>query len=117
MGEALAIPFASDHRTIGMNFSFWDWQHSDWLVWHQLDPKRTKASAFTSARLTRDLIIIARTTRATGIIGTQMSIGGIGGTATIIGTTTIRIPVGITIRIDKPSAKFWGRFFPSDYDS
>jgi hypothetical protein len=61
-----------------------------------------KDFAFTLARLTRDLITIARTTRATAIIGTQMSIGGSGGTDPIIGTTTIGITIGTTIGIDEP---------------
>jgi len=70
-----------------------------------------KASAFTSARLTRDLITTAMTTRATDTTGTRTNIGGAAGTSGIIGTTTIRIPVGTTIRIDEPSAKFWGADF------
>jgi hypothetical protein len=60
-----------------------------------------KDFAFTLARLTRDLITIARTTRVTAIIGTQMSIGGSGGTDPIIGTTTIGITIGTTIGIDE----------------
>jgi hypothetical protein len=59
--------------------------------------------AFTLARHTnkKGLITIARTTPATDIIGTQMSIGGSGGTDTIIGTTTIGITTGTTIGIDE----------------
>ena len=55
-------------------------------------------SVSTSARHTNKTgpITIARTTRATAITGTQMSIGGSGGTDPIIGTTTIGInePLG-----------------------
>jgi hypothetical protein len=56
-----------------------------------------KVFAFTLARHTnkKGLITIARTPHATAIIGTQMSIGGIGGTDTIIGTTTIDTTIGI----------------------
>jgi len=63
-----------------------------------------KVFAFTLARHTnkKGLITIARTTRATAIIGTQMSIGGSGGTDTIIATTTIGITIGTTIGIDEP---------------
>lgn len=72
-----------------------------------------KASAFTSAHLTRDLITIAKTTPATAITATRRNIGGIDGTDPIIATTTIRTPVGTTIGIDEPSAKVWGSgFFP-----
>jgi hypothetical protein len=63
-----------------------------------------KGFAFTLARHTQKtgLITIARTPHATAIIGTQMSIGGIGGTGTIIGTTTIGITIGTIIGIDEP---------------
>ena len=71
-----------------------------------------KASAFTSVRLAQDLITIARTTRATDTTATRTNIGGIGGTDPIIATTTIRIPVGTTIRIDRALGKALGlRFF------
>jgi hypothetical protein len=72
-----------------------------------------KASAFTLARLTRDLIITIAMIiiRPTVITGTQMSIGGTGGIEPIIATTTIRIPVGTTIRIDQASVKFGSAFF------
>jgi hypothetical protein len=58
-------------------------------------------SVSTSARHTNKTgpITIARTTRATAITGTQMSIGG---TDPIIGTTTIGITTGTTIGIDEP---------------
>src|SRR5262249_15280344 len=76
-----------------------------------------KVSACTSARLTRDLITIARTIRATATTVTRTNIGGIGGTDPIIATTTIRIPVGTTIRIDRALGKARGlRFFLSDND-
>jgi hypothetical protein len=63
-----------------------------------------KVFAFTLARHTQKtgLITIARTPRATAIIGTQMSIGGID---TITGTTTIGITIGTTIGIDELSAR------------
>src|SRR5262249_18774556 len=67
-----------------------------------------KASAFTSARLTKDLITIARTTRATAITATRTNIGGIVGIGPIIVTTTIRIPAGTTIRIDRALGKARG---------
>jgi hypothetical protein len=61
-------------------------------------------SVSTSARHTNKTgpITIARTTRATAITGTQMSIGGSGGTDPIIGTTTIGITTGTTIGINEP---------------
>jgi|SRR6516162_10423802 hypothetical protein len=91
-------------------FFSWDWQHSGSLCWHPPDPKPMKASAFTLARLTRDLIITIAMIiiRPTVITGTQMSIGG---TEPIIATTTIPIPVGTTIRIDQASVKFGSAFF------
>ena len=55
-----------------------------------------KASAFTLVRLTRDLITIARTTRATAITVTPTNIGGAAG---IIATTTIAITIGVTTTI------------------
>jgi hypothetical protein len=62
-----------------------------------------KGSASTSAPLTnkKGHITIARTTRATAITGTQMSIAGSVGTGPIIGTTTIEITTGTTIVIDE----------------
>ena len=71
-----------------------------------------KASAFTLARLTRDLITIARTTRVIAITVTPTNIGGAAGTGGIIGTTTI----GTTMRIDEPSAKSAGAVFLSNHD-
>ena len=83
-----------------------------WLLWRPPNHERMKASAFTSARLTKDLITIARTTRATDTTATRTNIGGIGGTDPIIATTTIRIPVGTTIRIDRALGEACGlRFF------
>ena len=48
------------------------------------------------------LLTIARTTRTTDTTGTRTNIGG---TDPIIATTTIRIPVGTTIRIDRALGK------------
>src|SRR5215469_15867789 len=74
-----------------------------------------KGSESTSARPTSDTtpITIATTIRAIVTTVTLRNIDGIGGTETIIGTTTIRIPVGTTIRIDEPSARS-GVFSPRD---
>jgi hypothetical protein len=44
------------------------------------------------------------------------NIGGTAGISGIIGTTTIRIPVGTTIRVDQPSTKPWVRFFLPIHD-
>jgi hypothetical protein len=61
-----------------------------------------RASASTSARHTNKTgpITIARTTRATAITVTQMSIAGSGGTGPIIGIITIESN-GTTIGIDE----------------
>jgi hypothetical protein len=42
---------------------------------------------------------------------TRTNIGGTAGISGIIGTTTIRIPVGTTIGIDEPSATLAVRLF------
>jgi hypothetical protein len=65
-----------------------------------------RAFASTSAPLInkKGLITTIARNRATAIIGTQMSIVGIGGTDPIIGITTIRTPVGTTIETNEPLA-------------
>ena len=74
-----------------------------------------KGSASVSARLTHNMdpITIAMTTRAIVITMTvtRTNIGGTAGISGIIGTTTIRIPVGTTIGIDEPSATLAVRLF------
>jgi len=62
-----------------------------------------KASAFTSARLTRDRITIAKTIRATAITIIRRNIGRGAGTGGMIGT--------ITTGIDAPSAETGSALF------